>query len=294
MLTVNDKVYQVQKKMREREKMDVIKIKNLKVFAHHGVFAEETRDGQDFFVNAELYLDCRMAGKSDRLADSVDYGMVCHFMTEFLQQNTYKLIEGAAEQLAEALLLSISGLFQVKIELCKPHAPIGLPFENVSVAIERGWHTAYVAVGSNMGDKGKYIREGLSGLEEYPQIVIEKASDLITTEPYGGVEQEDFLNGAVRIRTLLTPQELLSVLHEMEQRADRKREIRWGPRTLDLDIIFYDRMICEDDNLIIPHVDMAKRIFVLEPLMQLCPNYHHPVFGKTVREMYEELKGKTR
>lgn len=273
----------------ESEIMDIIKITNLKVFAHHGVFPEETRDGQDFFVNAELHLDCRTAGKSDCLEDSIHYGEVCHFITGYLQEHTYQLLEAAAEQLAEAMLLSIQGLSQVKVELCKPHAPIGLPFENVSVTIERGWHTVYVAVGSNMGDKETYIRDGIAQLREYPQIVAEQVSDLICTAPYGGVEQDDFLNGAVKLKTLLTPGELLDVLHVIEQKAERKREIHWGPRTLDLDIIFYDKLVYEDDNLIIPHIDMANRTFVLKPLAQLCPNYRHPLLHKTVSELLESL-----
>lgn len=266
--------------------MDTIKITNLKVFAHHGVFPEETRDGQDFFVNAWLSLDCRRAGMSDCLEDSINYGEVCAFITEFLTEHTYQLIEAAVEQLAQAMLLSMKGLLEVKIELCKPHAPIGLPFENVSVTIERSWHTAYLAVGSNLGDKRKTIENGISYLADQPTIRITKVSDMIETLPYGGVEQDSFLNGAIRVETLLSPGELLDVMHEAEQREGRTREIHWGPRTLDLDLIFYDREIYEDEALIIPHVDMANRVFVLKPLMQLCPNYRHPILLKTVEELY--------
>ncbi len=267
--------------------MDTIKITNLKVFAHHGVFPEETRDGQDFFVNAWLSLNCRKAGMSDCLEDSINYGEVCAFITRFLTEHTYKLIEAAAEQLAEAMLLSMKGLLGVKIELCKPHAPIGLPFENVSVTIERSWHTAYLAVGSNLGDKRKTIENGIDYLKKHPAIRIIKVSDMIETIPYGGVEQDSFLNGAVRVETLLSPGELLDVMHEAEQQEGRTREIHWGPRTLDLDLIFYDKEIYEDDALIIPHVDMANRVFVLKPLMQLCPNYRHPILLKTVEELYQ-------
>lgn len=269
---------------------DYIKITNLKVFAHHGVFPEETREGQDFFVNAKLFLDCRKAGKSDSLEDSVNYGEVCHFITDFLQRNTYQLIESAAEQLAEEMLLSMPALKGITIELCKPHAPIGLPFENVSVTIERNWHTAYLAVGSNMGDKKNYIRQGIHELEQVTGIMDVKVSELIVTKPYGGVKQDDFMNGAIQLQTLLTPHELLDVLHEIEQHANRERIIRWGPRTLDLDIIFYDKLIFEDDDLMIPHIDMENRDFVLRPLMELCPNYRHPVLGKTVAQLLQQLE----
>lgn len=269
--------------------MDVIKITNLKVFAHHGVFPEETRDGQDFYVNARLFLDCRKAGKTDCLDVSVDYGKACVFITDFLQRHTYRLIEAAAEHLAEAMLLAMPLLKQVEIELCKPHAPIGLPFENVSVTVLRGWHQAYLAVGSNMGDRQAHIERGIEALRVTPGVRVRQVSGMFVTKPYGGVEQEDFVNGAVALATLLTPQELLVRLHEIEAQEMRERKIHWGPRTLDLDIIFYDKLVMEDEDLIIPHVDMANRSFVLEPLAQLCPNYRHPLLGKTVTELLDAL-----
>ena len=271
------------------DKMDKIKITGLKVFAHHGVFPEETQNGQDFYVNATLYLDCKKAGLSDDLTESVNYGEVCHFITKFLTEHTYLLIESVAEQTTKALLLEYPLLEKVEFELCKPHAPIGLPFENVSVTMERGWHTVYVAIGSNMGAKEAYIENGIKELSEIPEIKVEKVSDMIVTKPYGGVEQDDFVNGAIKIRTLFTPQELLEVLHQIEAHANRERIVRWGPRTLDLDIIFYDNLVYEDDDLIIPHVDMQNRTFVLKPLLDLCPNKRHPILGATMTQLYEQL-----
>ena len=269
---------------------DYIKITNLKVFAHHGVFPEETRDGQDFYVNAKLILDCRKAGQTDCLADSLNYGEVSHFITDYLQNYTYKLIEAAAEHLAEEMLLSMQVLKGVEIELCKPHAPIGLPFENVSVTIERSWHKVYLAVGSNMGDKNAYIAHGIEELGQVRGIRNIRVSDLLVTKPYGGVVQDDFVNGAIALETILTPEELLEELHVIEKHANRERIIHWGPRTLDLDIIFYDRLVYEDENLIIPHIDMENRDFVLKPLSELCPNYRHPVLGKTVTQLLDALK----
>ena len=223
--------------------MDKIKITGLKIFAHHGVFPEETKNGQDFYVNATLYLDCRPAGITDVLEKSVNYGEVSHFITKFLQEHTYQLIETAAEQTTKALLLEYPLIEKIEFELCKPQAPIGLPFENVSVTIERGWHKFYVSVVSNMGEKESYIEEGIHQLEEMQEIQIEKVSNLIVTKPYGGVEQDDFVNGAMKLRTLFTPKELLDALHLVEKHAKRERLIHWGPRTLDLDIIFYDDLV---------------------------------------------------
>lgn len=269
---------------------DYIKITNLKVFAHHGVFPEETRDGQDFYVNAKLILDCRRAGQTDCLEDSLNYGEASHFITDYLQNHTYKLIEAAAEHLAEEMLLSMQVLKGVEIELCKPHAPIGLPFENVSVTMERSWHQVYLAVGSNLGDKNAYIAHGIEELGQVREIRNIRVSDLLVTKPYGGVVQDDFVNGAIALETILTPQELLEELHVIEKHANRERIIHWGPRTLDLDIIFYDKLVYEDENLIIPHIDMENRDFVLKPLSELCPNYRHPVLGKTVTQLLDALE----
>lgn len=271
--------------------MDCIKITNLKVFAHHGVFPEETKNGQYFYVNATLYLDCRKAGKTDCLEHSINYGTVSHFITDFLTTHTYKLLETAAEQLVESMLLSMDLLQKVRLEICKPQAPIGLPFENVSLTIEREWHRAYLALGSNMGQKKDYLTYAVEGLGQKKGIRVVKVSDFITTAPYGVTDQEEFLNGAVAVDTLLSPQELLSCIQAIEEGAERKRERRWGPRTLDVDLIFYDKLIYEDEELILPHIDVEHRDFVLEPLVQLCPNYRHPILGKTVRQMLAEVKG---
>lgn len=269
---------------------DEIRIEQLEVYAYHGVFPEEKRKGQTFLVNAVLYADTRKAGQSDQLELSTDYGNVCCFITEWMKENTCNLIEAVAERLAQSILLKYNLLSGIELEIRKPEAPIEQPFGYVSVKICRGWHRAYLGIGSNMGDKRQYIRNAVEALKAHPLIVVRKVSDLIVTEPYGGVEQDDFLNGALEIETLLTPHELLDALHEIEAAADRVREVRWGPRTLDLDIIFYDKLVYEDDALVIPHQDMENRRFVLEPLSALAPNYRHPVLGKTVVQLLNALE----
>lgn len=185
----------------------------------------------------KTFLDCRKAGKTDNLSDSLNYGEVSHFITDFLQDHTYKLIESVAEQLAEAMLLSMPVLKGVEIELCKPHAPIGLPFENVSVTMKRQWHEVYLAVGSNLGDKNAYIGNGIDELRRIKEIKEVRVSEL-GDKALRRSGADDFVNGAIALKTLLSPQELLEKLHEIEQHANRERIIHWGPRTLDLDIIF--------------------------------------------------------
>ncbi len=267
---------------------DQIKIQNLEVFGNHGVFQEETTLGQKFLLNAVLYTDIRKAGETDELSDSIHYGEVCHYMTEFMKNHTYKLIEAATEHLAEALLLDIPKLLAVDLEVKKPWAPIGLPLETVSVNIHRGWESVCLGIGSNVGDKKAYLEFGIEELKKVPNIRNVKVSELMETEPYGVVDQDVFLNGCICLETILDPEELLVILHQIEKKAGRERIRRWGPRTLDLDILLFGDRIYESDTLIIPHLDMHNRQFVLAPLVQLCPGRMHPVLHKTIYQLLEE------
>ena len=269
--------------------MDQIKIENLEVFANHGVYPEETRLGQKFLVSCTLHLDTRRAGKMDDLDASVNYGTISHLIKKQMEEHTYLLIEAVAEHLAEQILLSDEKIRGVDVEVKKPWAPIGLPLDTASVKISRRWHEAYVAFGSNMGDKCRYIEGALNGLRQTEGCRVKKVSTILATKPYGGVEQDDFLNGALKLETLLTPEELLERLHELEQEAGRVRSIHWGPRTLDLDILLYDDAVVEADELCIPHVDMQNREFVLAPMAEIAPYKRHPVYGKTMTEMLADL-----
>ncbi len=274
----------------EKESLDKIHIKNLEVFGNHGVFPEENKLGQKFLVNAVLYTSTREAGKTDDLTKSIHYGEVSHFITKYMMEHTFQLIESVAEQLAEALLLQFEHLKWIDLEIQKPWAPIGLPLESVSVEISRGWHEAFIATGSNLGDRGEYIRKGIEALAACKECVVEKESQLIVTEPYGVTDQPEFLNGMLQVRTLLSPVELLHKLNEIEAAAHRERKVHWGPRTLDLDIIFYDNQVIDIPQLTVPHVDMQNRQFVLKPLAELAPWYRHPILGKTVKELLISLK----
>lgn len=268
---------------------DEIHIENLEVFANHGVFPEETKLGQKFLLSLTMYTDTRKAGKTDHLEASTDYGDVSRFLTDYTKAHPRKLIEAAAEELAEALLLRYPLFVGVVLELKKPWAPVGLPFEMISVKICRFWHFAYLGLGSNLGDKKSYLDQAVKALTETKACQVEKVSSYYVTEPYGGVEQDDFLNACLLLKTLLTPEELLDKLHEIEQTAHRERTVRWGPRTLDLDILMYDDIVMETDNLIIPHVEMHKRSFVLKPLCEIAANKRHPIFQKTIAQLTDAL-----
>lgn len=272
--------------------MDKIKIEKLTVFGRHGVYPEENVLGQKFLVSLVMYTDTRNAGMTDDLECSINYGEVSQYVKQFFEENTFKLIEKVAEKLAENLLLKYSLLEKVDVTIEKPWAPIAIPVETVGVEIARGWHTAYVALGANMGDEKAYLDEAVAKLNDHPLCKVMKVADYIQTEPYGGVEQDPFLNSALELRTLLHPQELLTFLNQIEAEAGRERIIHWGPRTLDLDILLYDDSIIDTPTLTIPHIDMQNRDFVLIPMAQLAPYVRHPILGYTMKQLLERLEKK--
>lgn len=270
--------------------MDQIVIKDLEIYGHHGVLKEENVLGQKFLVSMTLGLSLRSPGFSDDIHDSIDYAKVAHLVKEEMESTTYRLIEALSEHLCESVLMSFPEVESITMELKKPWAPILLPLDTVSVRMERSWHEVYLSVGANLGDKEKQIGDAVEALRQDKKIRVERVSELIETKPYGVEDQPDFLNGCIFIKTLYDPEELLDVLHRIEAAGGRERKTHWGPRTIDLDILYFDEAVIESERLTIPHVEIEKRGFVLRPLMELAPWKRHPVTGRTTIEMWEILK----
>ncbi|GAA5345764.1 2-amino-4-hydroxy-6-hydroxymethyldihydropteridine diphosphokinase [Planifilum fimeticola] len=148
--------------------------------------------------------------------------------------------------------------------------------------------TAYLGLGSNLGDRLDHLRRGVELLQSHQAIRITRVSSIYETAPVGPVEQPDFLNLVVAADTTLSPEELLSVAQEIERRLHRVRTIRWGPRTLDIDILLYGDRIFQQEGLTVPHPRMEERAFVLIPLLEVAGNLRIPGSGATVRERIEE------
>lgn len=147
---------------------------------------------------------------------------------------------------------------------------------------------AFLGIGSNIGDTKKHIEDSINLLEEITNIRIIKISSYYETEPIGYTEQDWFLNIVVEIDTDLKPYELLQYCNEIEAILHRKRLIRWGPRTIDIDILLYDNFTSNDEKLIIPHPRMLERAFVMIPLQEIAPDL--TIDGKNIDEIIEELK----
>lgn len=277
-----------------RRTRDFIKITNLEIYAYHGVLEEEKQRGQVFFVNLKLYMPLRKPGLSDALEDAVNYDEVCTLVVDVFTREVYDLIEKAAEKTVEAILMKFPALEAVEMELRKPDAPITCAPEEVSVNIYREWHKVYLSIGSNHEDALWYLDEACRRITESPYVKHFNKSGILQTKPYGPVEQPDFQNGCVSFETYMEPEELLVFLNQIEAELKRERVVRWGPRTIDLDILFYDDWTYNSEVLTIPHIDMQNRMFVLEPLFELCPYFRHPVLGKSVEQMRAELEDKSK
>lgn len=270
--------------------MDEIKLTGLKVFAYHGVLPEEKKNGQDFFIDIVIKTDLRPAGASDDLTKTINYAEMAELASRTFSSGSFDLIEAAAENLSTTILKSYPLISEISVTVHKPSAPIGLPFSDVSVTVRRRWHTVFIAIGSNIGNPFEIFERARKKFFSRNDVRFVKESSLIHTKPYGVTEQPDFVNGMWKAETLLKPEELLSVLHEVEASEKRERLYHWGPRTLDLDIIYYDRLVMNTEELTIPHADMQNRDFVLVPLKELDPLIKHPVTNLTAGQMLEKIE----
>ncbi len=267
-------------------------IDKLECFGFHGVLEEEKRLGQKFIISSKLTVNSPEGVEEDNCEKTVNYAQVCELMAQIAENERYDLIETLADTIAKEILIKFSMVEKVTVHVDKPGAPIRQSVENVGVEVKRGWHTAYLGVGSNMGDTLGNISEAMRKLQDSPfnsEVVL---SELIKTKPYGYTQQDDFINGVCSLKTILTPEELLGLLHQIENDLKRTREIHWGPRTIDLDILLFDNLVMEEPDLTIPHPQMCKRDFVLKPLLELNPRLVNPLTHQYFADIFEELQGK--
>jgi len=151
-------------------------------------------------------------------------------------------------------------------------------------------HIVYIGIGSNLGDKIGQCERAIAEILRVDQHKLLAKSSLFKTKPIGDTSQDWFVNGVIKIETDLEPLELLQVLQEVESRLGRRKTSRWGPRTIDLDILFYDDEEVQMENLQIPHPLLHERQFVLIPLAEIDRGFVHPVLKRSIGELLEDLK----
>jgi 2-amino-4-hydroxy-6-hydroxymethyldihydropteridine diphosphokinase len=150
---------------------------------------------------------------------------------------------------------------------------------------------AYIGLGSNMGDREHHLLEAVSRLDAHPHIEVVVRSSFYETEPVGFIDQDAFLNMVVAVRTTLNPDELLTVMLTIEIQLGRVRDVRWGPRTIDLDMLVYGQVERNDERLELPHPRMLERAFVLVPLIEAAAP-HDPSYAEWLRSRLERLDRK--
>ncbi len=266
--------------------MDIVFIKGLKIDACHGVNDDEKIFPQPFVIDMEIGYDMTDAARSDAIEMAVSYSVVCKILTDVVKNNKFSLIEKLATECAYAVMDRIPAVQTITVTVGKPKAPVkGAVFETVGVTRQFERVTAYLSLGSSLGDRKNYLDQAVRKLSETRGITVKRRSTYIETEPVGGVAKNKFFNAAVEITTYLTPHTLLTEINRIEAECGRTRTVKWGDRTLDIDIIFYGNEIINDKDLIIPHPEYTKRSFVLAPLKAIAGDYYCPILNKRVRDL---------
>lgn len=284
--------------------MDTITLTGVHANGTHGVLAFEHERPQTFVVDATLHLDLTRAGQSDDLNDTIDYGRVAKDIVAVIEGPHVDLIERLAQLIADRILADAPAVVQIDVTVHKPHAPIIVAFNDVSVSItrvrngERGdgafsaeqaspaqlseaaasvrvpsMHSAVVALGGNVGEVESTLRAAVREIDALPGTQVTGISPLYRTAAWGMADgTPDFLNAVVELETEMGSHELLAALQGIEADHGRIRENHWDSRPLDLDIIDYDGITSADPDLALPHPRAWQRAFVLAPWAALNPN----------------------
>lgn len=300
---------------------DQIRLLGLRAFGHHGVFAHERVDGQEFVADVTVHLDLRAAAAADDLAATVSYADVAADVVALLAGEPVDLLETLAERIAD-VILARPPVRAVDVTVHKPQAPITVPFDDVQVRIRRaagdggreaggtrdgagdargeagsacsetgrtttGGATApdlgrrpehpqraVLALGANLGDAVATLRAAVGSLARAEGLRVTGVSPLARTAPVlapGQDPQPDYLNAVVIATTTLAPLELLALAHRIEAEHGRRRDERWGARTLDVDLVAVGDAVVATPELTLPHPRAHERAFVLLPWARTDP-----------------------
>ncbi|MDX2378679.1 MAG: 2-amino-4-hydroxy-6-hydroxymethyldihydropteridine diphosphokinase [Acidimicrobiia bacterium] len=255
---------------------DRISIHGIVVSTIVGVLPHEREIAQPIRVDLDLFVDLHDAGRSDELADTVNYGEVAVQVASAVRESKDVLLERLAGRAAE-IAVGFGRVEAVDVTVTKLRPPVPENLEATSVTITRSAgdydltplieHTAIVALGSNLGDREGFLRLAVERLGD-----VTKMSRVYETDPVGGPGgQNAFLNMVVEVRTMLDPYAFLRRCRQIEADGMRQRTVRWGPRTLDVDVLFYEEITIDDPILTLPHPRYAERRFVLAPLSDIAP-----------------------
>lgn len=254
---------------------DRIELQGIRALGTIGVLPEEQARAQPFEVDLTIELDISKAGRTDDLELTVNYAAAISIVTNIIENEKTLLLERVATRIAEDVL-NLDGVDTVEVVVRKLRPPVPEDILSTGVRIVRSradvhrrpreFQTAYIAMGSNLGDRRDNLRFGVVNLPGVTAV-----SHVYETDPVGGPEQGEYLNLVVRVETEQHPFELLETCLAVEAGAGRERTVRWGARTLDLDLLLWGDATISSEQLTVPHPRMWERRFVLEPLHDLAP-----------------------
>ncbi len=249
-----------------------------------------------------LHVPTLRAGRSDDLADAVDYSVVAATAHRVLTGPSLDLVEALAEQIASAVMAD-ARLVAVDVTVHKPQAPVGVPFDDVTVTVRRTRDDvradtapvapvrAVLALGANLDDPYATLHQAVLDLAAVDGVTVVETSPVVDSAPVGGPEQDRYLNAVVLVDTTLAPRALLHAGQDVEAAHGRTREVRWGARTLDVDLVTYGELRLDAHELGLPHPMASTRRFVLLPWSLVDPAAVLQEYGFTrpVAELLEEL-----
>ena len=256
--------------------MDRILIDDLRVLTVIGALPHEREIAQPIRIDLSIGVDLHEAGRSDELGATVHYGLVCERVTQLARESKDILLERLAAKVAD-VVLEFDLVDEVEVTLTKLRPPVPEEVQSTAVRIVRTRaeaaapplvaHSAFIALGSNLGDRERYLRFAVAELGD-----VIAMSQVFETEPVGGPDDQGaYLNMVVQIETPLDPYALIRRCQRIEANALRQRVVHWGPRTLDVDLLFYDDISIVSEALTVPHPRIFERRFVLAPLSEVAP-----------------------
>ncbi|HHT25161.1 MAG TPA: 2-amino-4-hydroxy-6-hydroxymethyldihydropteridine diphosphokinase [Clostridiaceae bacterium] len=250
--------------------MHQIIMKDLQFKSHIGVFDFEKEQGQKFAVDLILDLGYIEAAEQDDLEKTVNYAAIFQLLENYFEKSKVDLLEFACGEIIQEILKFDSRILNVDLTLKKPQAPIAGDFAYMAVRQQRKrYNLVYLSIGSNLNDPVKQLDDAVNFLQQIPGISHFRCSSYIATKPWGKTDQPDFFNAATEFIYQGTPFELLRACQNIENKMGRNRIEKWGPRLIDIDIIFFGDLEINHPELVIPHPYFRERDFVMDPIMEL-------------------------
>lgn len=249
---------------------DRIELKGCRFKSHIGYFDFEQEAGQTFVIDLTYVLGRPEATETDALEDSLSYADVYETLRAFMAQAHHRLLERAAQELADLLFATYPTIDALELTLKKPEAPIDGAFEHMAFTVyRRRWTPVGIALGANLGDARQTLFDTSRKLHLAPEFRRQRVSSLYRSDAWGVEDQPDFYNAVLLAETTLSPWELLDYLKGLEREAGRTPTTRWGPRSLDCDLLFYEGCVMNHPKLTLPHPRMEQRSFVMVPLREV-------------------------